>query len=169
MTSEDDFRRLLPPPRRRPNALEVLLRWRFEIVALVGVGAAWYEFGGQVVAVAGLILLALVAVIPPARRLARALLQVLVVPHRVRAGLVQAGVADRGGRLPWLVAARSHGESVRVTVWLRAGTTIRDLVQAAPVIGAACGALSVDVERHSVRQDRVQLVVVRPRWGWWTR
>ena len=50
-------------------------------------------------------------------------------------------------------------------MWLRAGTTPGDLRAAAPVVAAACGAAVVEVEQHG-RDDRVELHVVRPRWGW---
>ena len=90
----------------------------------------------------------------------------IVTLHRVRAGLVQAGVGDRTGRPPWLPWARPIGaKGVVVGVWLRAGTTPGDLRAAAPVIAAACGATVVEVEQHG-RDDRVELHVVRPRWGW---
>jgi hypothetical protein len=83
---------------------------------------------------------------------------------------VQAGVADRSGRVPWIVAARPLGDdAVRVTLWLRAGTTARDVERALPLITVACGAAHVDLVRHAPRQDRVTLLVARPRWGWWTR
>jgi hypothetical protein len=167
--TEESLRRLLPPPRQRPGPIAVGVRWRVEIAVTAVAGAAWHEFGAVAVAVFGLALASLVAVDPGTRRLALGLVQAAVVPHRVRAGLVQAGVGDRAGRLPWLVAARPRGDSVRVTVWLRAGTSLDDLVQAAPLVATACGALAVEVERYSVRQDRAVLVVVRSRWGWWTR
>lgn len=167
--SEDDFRRLMPPPRRPPGPVGFAVRWRVELLTATGVAAAWLTFGGSAVAIAALIVATLLLVSPPARRLGLGLVQVAIVPHRVRVGLVQAGVGDRAGRLPWLVTARARGDSVRVTVWLRAGTTLRDLVLAAPLIATACGALNVEVERYSVRQDRALLIVNRPRWGWWTR
>jgi hypothetical protein len=108
-----------------------------------------------------------VALVPAVRRAAVAGVQMLVVPHRVRAGLVQAGATDRDGRLPWLVATRPRGDTVIVTVWLRAGVTPGDLHRAGPVLATACGAAHVEVVRSAPRQDRALLVVVHPRWGWW--
>jgi hypothetical protein len=147
----------------------VLVRWRAEL-ALAGLLVAGWQAVGSTVA--GIVLLTLgivVVLVPAVRRAAVALGQVLVVPHRVRSGLVQAGVTDRSGRPPWLIGARTRGEGVLVRVWLRAGTTQQDLCRAAPVVAGACGAAYVEVVADSPRQDRAVLVVVRPRWGWWSR
>ena len=76
-----------------------------------------------------------------------------------------------GLKVWWVLTAPGSGiRAVRVPgfnhkVWLRAGTTPGDLRAAAPVIAAACGATVVKVEQHG-RDDRVELHVVRPRWGW---
>jgi hypothetical protein len=165
----DDFRRLLPPPRRRPGPISIVVRWRIEIAAVVVAALAVHVLGGRSVAICAVACVALLITSPGARRAALGVVRAVVIPHRVRAGLVQAGVADRAGRLPWLVAARPHGDAVRVTVWLRAGTSLRDLLQATPLIATACGARDVDVERYSARQDRAVLIVIRPRWGSWSR
>lgn len=167
----DDVRRLLPlPPRRRPGPLAVAVRWRIELLLAGAVAAAWQEFGGTAVATAAVVLAVVVAVVPLLRSHARGLLQAVIVMHRVRSGLVQAGVADRSGRLPWVVAARPLGDdAVRVTLWLRSGTTARDVDRALPVITVACAAAHVELVHHTPRQDRVTLLVARPRWGWWTR
>jgi hypothetical protein len=167
----DDVRRLLPlPPRRRPGPLAVAVRWRVELLLAGTVAAAWHEFGGTAAATAAVVLAVAVAAVPLVRRQARRLLQAVIAPHRVRSGLVQAGVADRAGRLPWVVGARPLGEdAVRVTLWLRSGTTARDVERALPVITVACAAVDVDLVHHAPRQDRVTRLVARPRWGWWTR
>jgi hypothetical protein len=166
--NDDELRRLLPPPRRRPNPIEVGVRWRVELLLLAAVGMAVHRFGGWIpLGVAG-VLTVLLAVSREARHVALGLLHSVVVPHRVRSGLVQAGVADRSGRLPWLVSGRPRGDDVVVTVWLRSGTSIHDLEQASELLATSCGASRVELERYSAREDRVRLVVVRPRWGWWT-
>jgi hypothetical protein len=116
------------------------------------------------------VLAVLVATVPALRRRFRGWLQAVIAMHRVRSGLVQAGVADRAGRLPWVVAARPLADdAVRVTLWLRSGTAARDVDRALPVITTACGAAHVELVRDAPRQDRVTLLVLRPRWGWWTR
>jgi hypothetical protein len=168
MTADDGLRRLLPPPRRRPGLLAMCVRWRLEILIVGVLVAGAQAVGGTVTGFVVVALGLVVTLVPAVRRAALAFVQALVVPHRVRSGLVQAGVADRTGRLPWLVAVRTHGEAVVVTVWLRAGTTQADLHRAAPVVAGACGAAYVEVAADSPRQDRAVLIVVRPRWGWWT-
>jgi hypothetical protein len=90
-------------------------------------------------------------------------LHAIVVSRRVRSGLVRAGVADRAGRLPWIVGAKPFGEAVLVSLWLRAGTTLDDLYRAVPVIEAACGAAKVVVTHHTPHRDRAVLIVLRPR------
>jgi hypothetical protein len=147
----------------------VVVRWRVEILVVSLLVAGWQAVGSAVAGVVLTALAILVALVPAVRRAAGVAVRTLVVPHRVRSGLLQAGVTDRGGRLPWLVVARARGEAVLVTVWLRAGTTQADLQRAAAVIAGACGALHVEAVPDPVRQDRAVLVVVRPRWGWWTR
>jgi hypothetical protein len=104
-----------------------------------------------------------VALVRPVRRLTVGVLQSIVVSHRVRDGLVRAGVADRTGRRPWILGARPFGDAVLVSLWLRAGTTLEDLYRAAPVIEAACGAAKVVVTHRTPRRDRAVLIVLRPR------
>jgi hypothetical protein len=165
---DDFFRRITPPPGRSrwPGLLAVLLRWRTELLLAVLVVGLWQVGGGIAVGLAASTVAVLAAALPTVRHGLIGALLTVVVPHRVRAGLVQAGVGDRSGRPPWLPWARPTGaKGVVVGVWLRAGTTPGDLRAAAPVIAAACGATVVEVEQHG-RDDRVELHVVRPRWGW---
>jgi len=44
-----------------------------------------------------------------------------------------------------------------------------DLRRATSVLATACGAAEVEIHHRSLRQDRVVVAVVRPRWGWPTR
>jgi hypothetical protein len=154
--------RLVAPP----GMVAMLLRWRAELLIAGVVALAWRSVGADTLVITALVLLMLVAFVPGVRLGAVQLVRALVVPHRVRMGLVQAGVADLGGRMPWVVAARPIGPSVRVSIWLRAGTTAADVARAAPLIAVACGAVQVDVARRFARADRVTVLVHRPRWGW---
>jgi hypothetical protein len=167
-TPDEVFRRITPPPGRArwPGLITVLIRWRAELL-LVGVTVAlWQWAGALVVGLVGLVAALLAVAIPTVRHGLVGVTRTIVTVHRVRAGMVQAGVGDRTGRPPWLPWARPTGaRGVVVGVWLRAGTTPGDLRAAAPVIAAACGATVVEVEQHG-RDDRVELHVVRPRWGW---
>jgi hypothetical protein len=165
---DEVFRRLTPPPGRArwPGLLTVLVRWRAELLLTGAAAGLWYWVGGLVVGLVGLAVAVLGAAIPAVRHGLVCVVQTAVVPHRVRAGLVQAGVGDRTGRPPWLPWARPIGtKGMVVGVWLRAGTTPGDLRAAAPVVAAACGATAVEVEQHG-RDDRAELHIVRPRWGW---
>jgi hypothetical protein len=166
MTGDGGLRRLLPPPRRRPGLLAILIRWRVELLILGGIVTASYHAGLTAVIVAALMVALLATLIPPVGRVVLGVVLAVVVPHRVRSGLVQSGVVDRTGRPPWIMWARPSEDSVLLDVWLRAGTTTEDIREAAPVIAAATGATSVDVGHRSARRDRAVLVVRRPRWGW---
>ncbi len=166
---DDFFRRITPPPGRSrwPGLFSVLVRWRTELLLTAFVAGLWHVVGGVAVGLVALAMALAVAAVPTVRHGLLGALLAIVVLHRVRAGLVQAGVGDRGGRPPWLPWARPTGaKGVVVGVWLRAGTTPGDLRAAAPVIAAACGATAVEVEQHGSRDDRAELHVVRPRWGW---
>ncbi len=166
MSGDGGLRRLLPPPRRRPGALAALVRWRAELLATGVVVVAWRSVGSDAFTIVALVLGVLAVFVPGARMRAVQLTQALVVPHRVRAGLAAAGVGNRDGRAPWVVASRPIGRSVRVSIWLRAGITPADVAAAAPLIAGACGAVRVDVVRRFARADRVTVLVHRPRWGW---
>ncbi len=166
MTGDGGLRRLLPPPRRRPGVLTVLVRWRIELLLLGGIVTAWYHAGATAVLVTVLMVALLATLIPPVGRVVLGVVLAVVVPHRVRSGLVQSGVVDRTGRPPWIVWARPHEDTVLLEVWLRAGTTAEDLREAAPVVAAATGATRVEVGQRSSRRDRAVVVVHRPRWGW---
>src|SRR4051794_40747754 len=98
MSDVGPLRRVFPPRRRRPGLLAVLLRWRVEILLVCGVVALWHYFGSEVAVVVVAVGAALAVVLPPPRRLLVALIQSIVVPHRLRSALVQAGVTDRDGR-----------------------------------------------------------------------
>lgn len=161
-----NLRRVLPAPRRKPSLASVAVRWRLELLLTAAFAGWWVLVGPLVLGIVAVAVALMLVVNPSARRGLVGVLRALVVPHRVRAGLVQAGVTDRGGRLPWLVRSYARGETVFVNVWLRAGTTTGDLRRARAVLRAACGAADVDVHPHRTRHDRATVVVYRPRWGW---
>jgi hypothetical protein len=166
-TDGTDWRRILPPPRRRPGPLTVLVRWRVEILLLVVVAAVWHVAGGAALGILAVVLASLVLTIPAVRPGALLVWQLLAVPHRVRAAFVQAGVATRSGYLPWVFWARPDGQAVRVAVGLRSGIAVRDLRDAVPVILSACGAAQVEIVPSPDRADRVAVAVISPRRGLW--
>jgi hypothetical protein len=159
-----EFRRFLPP-QRRPGLGAVAVRWRVEITLLAVLLLTWHYLGGRLLtAVLAATVLAAAAVPAVRPTLVRAW-QLLVVPHRVRAALVQAGVTDRAGRPPWILFAASAGPAVRVELRLRAGVTVDDLRDAQSLLEAACGASAVQVMRHPQRSNRAALAVHDPMWG----
>jgi hypothetical protein len=160
-----DWRRLVPPPRRRPGLLEIAVRWRLELLAAAAIAGIWSQVGTAVIGVVAAVALVVVATVPAARQIAMRSWEVVVVPHRVRSALLHAGVADRHGRLPWVLWAVPAGSIVRVDLGLRAGIIPDDVAGAAPVIATACGAAQVAVIRIPHRPDRVTLLIARPRWG----
>jgi hypothetical protein len=169
VSTDGGLRRILPPPRRRPGLLAVLVRWRAELLLVGAVASLWHHAGGVAVGAAGVLLVVLTAFVPPVRVVVRDAVQSVLAMHRVRSGMVQAGVADRRGRVPWIVGATARKDVVLVSLWLHSGTVPDDLRGATPVLATACGAASVEIHQRSVRQDRVVVAVLRPRWGWPTR
>jgi hypothetical protein len=165
MTGGMDWRRILPPPRRRPGLLAVLVRWRVEMLTAAAVGALWYYAGGLVVGLVFAVAAMSAVTVRVLRPHAVGLWQLLAVPHRVRAAFVEAGVANREGRLPWVFWARPAGDAVKVAVGVRSGITVKDLHDAIPVIVGACGAEEVGITPKPGRPDRAAVVVMRPRRG----
>jgi hypothetical protein len=161
----NEERRLLGPAPRKPNVVSIAIRWRRELVAVAKLLGAAYLVGWFVLGLAVLVLTLVVAVVPPLRRGVGGFVYATIIGHRVRAGLIQAGVLARDGRPPWLTRSSAKGDRVRVDVWLRAGTIIEDIDGALPVIEGACGASAVEVGRKGPRRDRVEILVHRPRWG----
>jgi hypothetical protein len=169
VTADGGLRRILPPPRRRPGLLAVLVRWRAELLVVGAVAGAWHWGGGAAVGVAAATAGVLTLLVEPVRTIVRDAVQSVVCMHRVRSGLVQAGVADRKGRIPWVVRAWCRGDVVLVHLWLISGTTVADIRSSCSVIATSAGAAKVEVHQRSLRQDRAILAVYRPRWGWPTR
>ena len=170
MTAGDgELRRLLPPTRKRPGILAVLVRWRGELLLAGLLAGLWSLVGGQAVGWIAGVTLVLAVLVRPFGRVLLGVLQALVTAHRVRSGLVQAGVAGRNGRPPWIVTFSCRNDVVYLNLWFTSGTAPDDVRAAAPVIAAATGANEVALLQRSLRQDRAVLAVVRPRWGWPTR
>jgi hypothetical protein len=141
----------------RPNPLVVGWRWRYELCAAVTfvlltvrVGALWTVAGALAVGVG-------FAAVPPLRWR----FWCVVTQHRVRAGLTQAWVFSRAGRIPMVLWTRPVHEGEQLLLLLRPGLTAADLSAAAPVLAAACWAREVVVVPHPTRAALVRLVVVR--------
>jgi hypothetical protein len=167
-------RRLFPPPRRRPSPVVVLARWWFEGLTLGAAASSvwlWVSSVGTAWALPT-VAAALFGTVAAAIKFDQVgdrilgLVQRCIVPHRLRAGLIQAGVATRDGRLPVIIRARCRKNQVRITLWLPAGIILDDLVNASEVLAGSCGAAEVKVLAISMRRDLAMVVVLRPRWGW---
>lgn len=167
VTGGPDWRRLLPPPYRRPGLTTLLLWWRVEVLLALGAGVLWHYGGPRIVGLLAAVAVLVLTTSATGRAVAMAVWQLLAVPHRVRTAFVQAGVTSRQGRLPWIFYARPSGDGVEVSVGLRSGITLRDLCGAVPVIRGACGATYVEIVSRPGRPDRAVIVVVRPRRGLW--
>lgn len=150
----------------RPGLLALAIRWRIELVGVVTVALVWRFTSGFALTVLTVAIAIVVATVPPVRQAAARGWQLVVLPHRVRTALAEAGVVDRRGRLPWVLWALSAGENVvRVEVKLRAGITFEDVYLATPHLRTACASPEVRVLLRPRRPDRVTILLVRPRWG----
>ena len=153
---------------RRPGAVELGWRWRWELTILVGLAslAAFIAInvgliGLAVAAGAGLAAGTAALCLPPARRWLIAVAWCVITPHRVLAGCANAWVQTRSGKLPIVLAATPavYGEQVRI--WLRAGITAADLDAARDVLAGACWAAEVRVVPSPRRAHLVTLQVIR--------
>lgn len=160
------LQRTLAPPRRA-NPVVAAWRWRYELTALaaaalLAVGLTRTGVVGLTVAAsvvsAGLVVLARW---PAGRRRLAARVRCMVTPHRVRDGCAQARVYSARGRLPAVLSCspRPYGESVRL--WLPAGVSGGDLLDARWVLATACYASDVRVVAHPRYRHIVTLEVVR--------
>lgn len=106
MNGGPDWRRLLPPPRRRAGLGAILVRWRVEVLLALGAGALGLYGDLRVVALLAGATALVSATTATGRAAAVRLWQLLAVPHRVRSAFAEAGVTSRQGRLPWIFYAR---------------------------------------------------------------
>lgn len=140
-----------------PNPAVVAWRWRYELAAA---GAGWWLLSqvGLVWTVAfGLAVTAAVVVLGPVRRR----LWCVVTPHRVRTGCKHSWVHSRTGRLPMVMWTRPVRGGEQVLLWMRPGTSVDDLVDAASTLTATCWAREVVVHPDPDHGHLVRLTVVR--------
>src|SRR5690349_11737078 len=123
-----DFDGFFGRPRRRFNPLPIPWRWRYE--ALVGIGLALgiHGLAGLIGAFTSLGVVAAFAagciVWPPARRFLGARIRCVVIPHRLRVGMVEASILSWRGRLPMILRASPTQRGVRVVLWCPAGVDV---------------------------------------------
>ncbi|GAB1819410.1 hypothetical protein HerbRD11066_25740 [Herbidospora sp. RD11066] len=144
-----------------PNPFVVVWRWRYEAALLIG-GPFLVSWAGWQVAisVAGL-LAGLVSASPFARRLALARIRCVVTPHRIRTACAEALIVTRKGRLPVVLWIRPTSTGERVWIYCRAGITVADFVETAPLIASACWAREVRVTESPRRPAVVHVDVIR--------
>ena len=141
----------------RPNPVVVVWRWRYELVAAGGVWWLLTQVGLVWTVTFGLLAAAAAGALGPVRRR----LWCVVTPHRVRTGCKHSWVHSRTGRLPMVVWTRPVRGGEQVLLWLRPGTSVADLVDAAPTLAASCWAREVGVDPDPDHGHLVRLTVVR--------
>jgi hypothetical protein len=152
----------------RPGLLVIAWRWRYELLFPAGMAVTWLALGiaGGAVVTAGLaVAVVAMAVTPQGRRWLAARFWLVVTPHRVRAGCVQAWIHSRDGKIPAVLLTRSMPFGERVYLWCRAGTVAGDLWSARELLAAACWATDVLVFRHPHYAHLVVLDVIRRGGG----
>lgn len=156
--------------RRRPNPLIIVWRWRRELTLLVGLPWVLHELAvATSPLVAALPVVAVAAtcgVWPPARRRLVAYLRAVAMEHRLRVGMVQAGIVSYGGWIPATLITRCRPRGVRITVWCPAGVTVEDFQEARSTLAAACWAADVEVTNHQ-RHAHIVVVQIVTRPGYW--
>jgi hypothetical protein len=141
--------RITPLEVRRTSIVTWLWRCRSEIALaatpvcwylvfgpLIGAAAAWFSYGGVVIAVVGA---------PVLRRVAVGWARCTYIRHRLYTVLVQTGITTRAGRIPLVFWIKPALDGARATVVLRAGLCAADLSAISAEIAAACGVAQVEV------------------------
>lgn len=156
----NEFYEKFGPHRRRPFPILVFWRWRWEL----GATLSTYWLGWAVGPVTMGCALGLVAVVglgwPPARAVLTARARAVIVQHRLRVGMVQAGVLSWSGWLPAILWTSPTAIGARVVLWCPAGVDVNAFFGTHQLLAAACWASEVRVYRHSRWANVVVLVVV---------
>lgn len=156
-------------PVTRPNVAVILWRWRYELGLLTGLPVAavmlTQAIGAVRTAVMAVAVLGVIALWPPARRLAIAEAWCVITPHRIRTGCVQAWIHSRHGKIPFILLTRRQPWGESVLLWCRGGTTPQDFFPARSLLAAACWARDVSITLDEHHAQLVTLHVIR-RDGW---
>ncbi|ODU04335.1 MAG: hypothetical protein ABS81_10540 [Pseudonocardia sp. SCN 72-86] len=154
-----------PLPEPMPTGISVMTRWRREITLAGLTASAMLQFGAAVVGMVVLTTLLTAMTAPPVRRVLLHAWNYVVVPHRVRVGLVSGRARNRQGQLPLVHYAVPEGAYVRVEIGLRQRMSADDVARALSDIRFACGAAEIRMVTRTDRPNRVTLLITRPRWG----
>lgn len=142
---------------RRPNPLVVLWRWRYEAGAAAGLVLTGKDLGPLWTVLIGLTVVAVSAVVPPARRY----VWCVVTAHRVRTACKHLWLHSRTGRLPFVLWTQPVPGGARCTIWCRPGTSAEDVLAVREQFAAACWAARVFVDTDPRRSQLVHLFVLR--------
>jgi hypothetical protein len=165
-----DFLRSFGPRRRRANPLLVFWRWRWEGAAFLGVPYGLDTLAGAthpaVAAAVGVSAAATAIAWRPARLHLTEHARCVVAQHRLRVGMVQAGIWSWSGWLPAILWTAPVDRGIRVVLWCPAGVDVVAFQANREQLAAACWAADVEVARHPRRANLVVLLVVtRPGAG----
>lgn len=158
----------LGPHRRRPH-LPILvslaiLRWRRELAIAVGLiwGLQALAAATHPVAAAAISLVGLVGMFGwrPGRLFVAERALAIMIEHRLRVGMLEAGILSWSGRLPASIATKPVTRGVRVLVWCPAGVDVTSFLANRELLAAACWASGVEVTRHPRRAQLVSVLVV---------
>lgn len=163
--SAGDFLHWFGPRRRRRYPLPIPWRWRYEIGAGVGVpvGLDALADATHPIAAAALVFAAVTGSVawPAAHRFLTARAWCVLVPHRLRVGMIESAVLSRSGWLPAVLRTSPHPRGVRVLLWCPAGVDVHTFHAARSRLAVACWAADVEIARHPRFAHIVVLLVVR--------
>jgi hypothetical protein len=158
-----DLRRLWPA--RRPFPLLLAWYWRYEAILTVAVGGIVWALSDLIGGLSTLFVLmvttTLIGLVPSTRDIVVRIFWHIVTPHRVRRGLVEAGIYSRKGRVPEVLRVRSVPSGELVSLWCFAGTSFAEISQGLGVIGTACYAREMQALADPQYLHLVSLLVVR--------
>lgn len=158
-----DLRRLWPV--RRPSPLLLVWYWRYEgllVIVLAAVGSWLIDLIGAWPTLSVLVVTAsAIGMVPLTRNVAVRAFWHVVTPHRVRRGLVEAGIYSRKGRVPEILRVRSVPSGEVVSLWCFAGTSFAEISRGLGVIGTACYAQEMQALADPQYLHLVSLLVVR--------
>lgn len=152
-------------PVRRPGAVVLLWRWRWELTAGVGVPAAVLAGGFELSWAWPLAALGMVGgvftAVPAARRWLIAHVRCVITEHRIRTGCAQAWIQTRYGRLPIILLTCPQPYGERAYIWCPAGITAEYFEEARDILSSACWASDVRVTSSIRHSHIVVLDVIR--------
>jgi hypothetical protein len=158
-----DFGYYSRPRRRWRNIPATPWRWRYELV-----GALSTVESMQVIAhlrhpqfvIIPCGLAAALLLLPAVRHTAQRRLWCVVIPHRLRVGMIETGVLSWSGLLPGVLRSRPVRDGVEIWVWCPAGVDVRAFEAARAQLAAACWVAEVTPRRHPRWSHLVALLVI---------